>query len=95
MTMGLAGKRLLVLGGSDAQLVLIRKAMALGVEVIVADQDARCPGARCATRFHLASTTDAQALVAVARTEAIDGVVTFASDPSALAVAEVAAAPCR
>jgi len=85
-----AGKRLMVLGGSDAQLVLIRRAMALGAEVIVADRDPDCAGGRLAQAFHAVSTADIARLAALAQSHAIDGIATFASDPSALAVAEVA-----
>ena len=83
-------KKLLMLGGSAAQLVAIRKAKELGYYTVLCDYLPDNPGQHIADRFYQVSTTDKEAVLRVARGEAVDGVIGYASDPAAPAVAYVA-----
>ena len=83
-------KKLLMLGGSAAQLVAIRKAKELGYFTVLCDYLPDNPGQYLADRFYLVSTIDKEAVLEVAQSEAVDGVIGYASDPAALTVAYVA-----
>jgi len=83
-------KRLLLLGGSQAQTVAIRKAKELGYYTVLCDYLPDNPGQYLADEFHLVSTTDKEAVLEVARGAKIDGVVAYASDPAAPTAAYVA-----
>jgi biotin carboxylase len=82
-------KKILLLGGSHAQLPIITKAKSLGLQTVVCDMNEACEGRRFADRFFHASTTDFDAIRRIALAEAVDGIATYASDPSAQAVAVV------
>ena len=84
-------KKILLLGGSAAQLVAIETAKRLGYYTVVCDYLPDNPGQHIADSFHLVSTTDKDAVLAVAREEQIDGVVAYSSDPAAPTAAYVAA----
>lgn len=81
---------LLLLGGSAAQLIAIRKAKELGYRTVVCDYLPDNPGRLIADSFHLVSTTDKDAVLQVAREEQIDGIVAYSSDPAAPTAAYVA-----
>lgn len=81
---------ILVLGGGWQQLPAIRKAREMGLRVIVADYLESAPGRKEADRFYLVSTRDREAILAIAESEAVDGVLAFASDPAELTAAYVA-----
>lgn len=84
-------KKILLLGGSAAQLVAIETAKRLGYYTVVCDYLPDNPGQHIADSFHLVSTTDKDAVLAVAREEQINGVVAYSSDPAAPTAAYVAA----
>ncbi len=83
-------KKLLLLGGSAQQVIAIETAKRLGYCTVLCDYLADNPGQYAADRFHLVSTTDKDAVLAVARQEAVDGVLAYASDPAAPTAAYVA-----
>lgn len=83
-------KKILLLGGSAAQLIAIETAKRLGYYTVVCDYLPDNPGQHIADSFHLVSTTDKDAVLAVAREEQVDGVVAYSSDPAAPTAAYVA-----
>lgn len=83
-------KKLLLLGGSEAQLISIEKAKQLGYYTVLCDFLPDNPGQHIADSFHLVSTTDKDAVLAVAMNEKIDGIVAYSSDPAAPTAAYVA-----
>lgn len=83
-------RKLLLLGGSEAQLISIKKAKRLGYYTVLCDFLPDNPGQYIADSFHLVSTTDKDAVLAVAMDEKIDGIVAYSSDPAAPTAAYVA-----
>lgn len=83
-------KKILLLGGSAQQLVSIRAAKELGYSTIVCDYLPDNPGQYEADTFYGISTTDIDAVYEVAKKEAVDGILAYASDPAALPAAVVA-----
>lgn len=83
-------RKLLLLGGSEAQLVSIEKAKQLGYYTVLCDYLPDNPGQYIADSFHLVSTTDKDAILKVAQEEHIDGIVAYSSDPAAPSAAYVA-----
>lgn len=76
-------KKILMLGGSEAQLISIKKAKELGLYTIVCDYLPDNPGQYIADKFYLISTTDKDAILQVAIDEDIDGILAYSSDPAA------------
>ena len=83
-------KKILLLGGSAAQLIAIERAKAMGYFTVLCDYLPDNPGQYIADSFHLVSTTDKEAVLAVAKSERIDGIVAYSSDPAAPTAAYVA-----
>jgi biotin carboxylase len=83
-------RRILILGGSRFQLPLIRCARERGLHVITCDYLPGNPGHALADEYHNVSTTDREAVLALARRIGIDAVASFSSDPAMPAVAYVA-----
>jgi len=83
-------KRILILGGSKFQVPLIRCARERGLHVITCDYLPDNPGHRLADEYHNVSTTDKEAVLALARRIGIDAVASLSSDPAMQAVAYVA-----
>lgn len=84
--------KLLLLGGSNQQIVAIETAKRLGYETVLCDYLEDNPGRNHADKFYLVSTTDKEAVLEVARAENVDGIVAYASDPAAPTAAYVAEA---
>ena len=82
--------KILMLGGGHQQLQAIRKAKGMGLEVIVADYLEHPPGMDEADRFYWISTRDREEILALARQEDVDGILSYASDPAAETAAYVA-----
>ncbi len=82
--------KILILGGGYQQLPAIRKAKELGLETVVADYLEHPPGRETADRFYRISTRDKDAILALARKENVDGILSYASDPAAPTAAYVA-----
>ncbi len=83
-------KKLLLLGGSAQQVIAIQTAKRLGYYTVLCDFLPDNPGQYEADKFFLVSTTDKEAVLAVAKEEAVDGVLAYASDPAAPTAAYVA-----
>ena len=83
-------KKLLLLGGSAAQLIAIETAKRLGYYTVLCDYLSDNPGQYVADVFYLVSTTDKEAVLEVARREGINGIVAYSSDPAAPTAAYVA-----
>lgn len=83
-------KKLLVLGASHAQIPIIQKAQQMGNYVITCDYLQQNPGHFLAQECHYVSTTDKEAVLALAKDLQVDGIVTYASDAAAPTVAFVA-----
>lgn len=83
-------KTILLLGGSAQQLVAIQAAKDLGYYTIVCDYLPDNPGQYIADKFYSTSTTDVEAVYEIAKTEKVDGILAYASDPAALPAAIVA-----
>lgn len=83
-------KKVLLLGGSAAQLIAIKKAKELGYYTVLCDYLPDNPGQYISDSFHLVSTTDIEAVLKVAKSENIDGIVAYSSDPAAPTAAYIA-----
>ena len=88
--MSVEGKRLLVLGGSPFQVPLIERAKKRGLYVITCDYLPDNPGHQLADEYHNVSTTDREAVLALAKALKIDAITSFSSDPAVPTVAHVA-----
>lgn len=82
-------KRILMLGGSIYQTYAIKEAVRQGHYVITCDYLPENPGHQFAHEYHNVSTTDKEAVLALARELKVDGVVAYASDPAAPTAAYV------
>ena len=78
-----------MLGGSLYQTFAIKKAKELGLHVITCDYLPENPGHKLADEYYNVSTTDKEAVLALARKLDVDGVVAYASDPAAPTAAYV------
>ncbi len=78
-----------MLGGSIYQTYAIKEAVKLGYYVITCDYLPGNPGHKFAHEYHNVSTTDKEAVLALARDLKVDGVVAYASDPAAPTAAYV------
>lgn len=87
-----ARRSILLLGGSRQQVVAIERARDLGLRTVLCDYLPDNPGRLVADSFHLVSTTDREAVLAVARAEGVSGALAYASDPAAPTAAYVAEA---
>jgi biotin carboxylase len=83
-------KKILLLGGSAQQVIAIETAGRLGFYTILCDFLPDNPGQYVADKFFSASTTDKEKVLEIARTEKIDGILAYASDPAAPTAAYVA-----
>ncbi|GLG06129.1 acetyl-CoA carboxylase biotin carboxylase subunit family protein [Sellimonas catena] len=83
-------KTILLLGGSAQQIVAIETARKMGYKTILCDYLEDNPGQYFADKFYLASTTDKEKILEIAKQEKIDGILAYASDPAAPTAAYVA-----
>lgn len=83
-------KKILLLGGSAQQLVVIEMAKQLGYFTVLCDYLEDNPGQYVADQFYLVSTTNKDAVLEVAKKEEVSGVLAYASDPAAPTAAYVA-----
>jgi hypothetical protein len=82
-------KKILMLGGAYSQIPAIQYARAAGYHVLTCDYLPDNPGHQYAHQFFNVSTTDKEKVLHLAREMAIDGIVAYASDPSAPAAAYI------
>lgn len=83
-------KKILLLGGNHFQTPCIKKAKEMGCYTITCDYLPNNPGHKFADEYHNISTTDYEAVLALAQKLNIDGIVSYASDVSACTAAYVA-----
>lgn len=74
------GRTLLVLGASNYQCNVIRRAQERGIRVVVVDWSAENPGHAIADESHVASTTDVSRVLHIARHSKINGIIAPATD---------------
>lgn len=82
-------KKILLLGGSSQQIIAIETAKRLGYYTVLCDYLYDNPGQNVADKFYLISTTDKEAVLNLAKTEQIEGLIAYASDPAAPTAAYV------
>ncbi len=82
-------KKLMILGAGVYQVPLIRKAKQLGCETLVASIPGAYPGFRYADRAFYVDTTDEEAILQIAREEAIDGICTTGTDVAVKTIGRV------
>ena len=82
-------KKVLMLGGSNFQVPSIKTAKKMGYYVITCDNLANNPGHKFADEYYNISTTDKEAVLNLANEIDVDGIVCYASDPSATTAAFV------
>ena len=80
----------MVLGGALYQLPVIEAARRIGAEVLVIDQRTDVPGATCADAFAAVTTTDRNAVLALARKARPDGIIAPCTDVAVATQAFVA-----
>lgn len=83
-------KRLLMLGGAPSQVVAIKKAKELGYYVITCDYLENNPGHLLSDEYYNVSTTDKEAVLDLARSLTIDGIVCYISESGIQTAAYVA-----
>ena len=83
-------KKVLLLGGSHFQIPSVKCAKKMGYYTITCDYLPDNPGHKFADEYHNVSTTDKEAVLKLAQDLKIDGIVCYASDPSAPTAAYVA-----
>lgn len=74
-------KKLLILGAGIIQVPIIKKAKESGYYTIVADYDPKAPGFKYADKASTVSTIDKEAVLALAKEEQIDGILTTSDYP--------------
>jgi len=82
-------EKILILGGSHFQIPVIKYAKSAGYYVVTCDYLPDNPGHKYSDEYHNVSTTDQEAVLALARQLKIDGILAYASDPAALTAAYV------
>lgn len=82
-------KKLLVLGGSHNQIPVIKTAREMGYYVILCDYLEDNPGRKFAHEYYNVSTTDKEAVLVLAETLKIDGIVPYISEVAAPTAAYV------
>lgn len=82
-------KKILMLGGAFSQIPAIKRAKELGYYVITCDYLPNNPGHAFADKYENISTVDMEAVLQFAMKEHIDGIIAYASDPSANTAAYV------
>ncbi len=83
-------KKLLILGGANAQVPTIKKAKALGCYVITCDYIPENPGHRYSDEYINVSTTDSEKVLAICAEKKVDGIISYGSDPGAVTAAYAA-----
>ncbi|MBN2899567.1 MAG: ATP-grasp domain-containing protein, partial [Clostridia bacterium] len=83
-------ERILILGGANSQIPLIKYAKDRGLYVITADYLPLNPGHKYAHEYHNVNTVDKDAILRLAMECKIDAISSYASDPGAPSAAFVA-----
>lgn len=85
-------KKILLLGGANTQIPSILKAKKMGYYTITCDYLPDNPGHKFADEYHNVSTTDKEAVLALAKELQIDGILAYATDVAAATAAYVSEA---
>ena len=85
-------KKILLLGGANTQIPSILTAKKMGYYTITCDYLPDNPGHKFADEYHNVSTTDKEAVLALARDLQIDGILAYATDVAAATAAYVSEA---
>ncbi|MGE7689369.1 ATP-grasp domain-containing protein [Lysinibacillus sp. NPDC097214] len=83
-------KKLLMLGGAHSQVPAIKAAKEMGHYVIICDYLIGNPGRKYAHEYHNVSITDKEAVLSLAKSLKIDGIVSYESEAGAPTAAFVA-----
>lgn len=83
-------KKILILGGSHSQIPAIKTAKEMGHYVITCDYLEDNPGHQLAHEYYNVSTTDKEAVLSLAKSLKVDGIVCYATDSAAPTAAYVA-----
>lgn len=83
-------KKLLVLGGDFFQIPAIKTAKEMGHYVITCDYLENNPGHKYADEYHNVSFTDKEAVLELAKSIQIDGIICYTSEPAVCTAAYVA-----
>ena len=83
-------KTLMLLGAGKLQVNAVKRAQALGYEVLAVDWDPGAPAKKVSDHAGLADVFDADACLKLAREHAVDGVMTTGTDQPVLTAAKVA-----
>jgi biotin carboxylase len=83
-------KKILILGAANFQLPPIKYALSQGYYVITCDNRPENPGHKIAHKWYNISTLDMEAILAMAKKEKIDAILTYGSDVSSPVAAYVA-----
>ncbi len=86
----MSAKKILMLGGAMQQIPAIKTAKTMGLHVITCDYLPDNPGHKYADEYYNVSTTDLDGVLELSMRLNIDGIVAYASDPSAPTAAYVA-----
>ena len=79
-------KKILILGAGIYQVPLIRTAKRLGIYTIVASIPGNYPGFELADKVYYENTTDYGKILAIARREQIDGIITTGTDVAVITI---------
>ncbi len=82
-------KKILMLGGAYSQVPAIKRAKELGYYVITCDYIPENPGHAFSDEYENISTVDKEKVLEFAKKKQIDGIIAYASDPSAITAAYV------
>lgn len=83
-------KKIMLLGGSAQQTVAIKKAKEMGLDTVLCDYLPDNPGIQYTDIYYQESTVDKKTVLDIAKHEAVDGIIAYASDPAAPTAAFVA-----
>lgn len=83
-------KKILLLGGSEQQIIAIETAKRIGYYTVLCDYLEDNPGQYHADAFYPVSAADKAGVLGIARKERVSGVLAYASDPAAPVAAYVA-----
>ena len=81
-------KKILILGAGIYQVPLIRTAKKLGLYTIVASIPGNYPGFELADKVYYENTTDYRKIIAIARREKIDGIITTGTDVAVITIGQ-------
>lgn len=87
-------KKILMLGGAYSQVPAIKRAKEMGYYVFTCDYLPANPGHVYSDTYVDISTTDRETILQFAKESAIDGIIAYASDPSAMTAAYVSDKLC-